>query len=60
LTQKILEIGSERKPPESEMRFSSSDSQNEESLSSNVSDVRRDKEIEDYPAPLAVVAVSVL
>ncbi|KAI6688291.1 hypothetical protein NL676_025119 [Syzygium grande] len=60
LTQKILEIGSERKPPESGMRSSSSDSGNEESLSSHVSDVRRDKEIEDYPGPLAVVAVSVL
>ncbi|KAF8022775.1 hypothetical protein BT93_F0324 [Corymbia citriodora subsp. variegata] len=60
LTQKILEIGSERKSPELEMRSNSSDSENEEGLSSHVSDVRRDKEIEDYPAPLAVVAVSVL
>ncbi|KAI3432048.1 uncharacterized protein J3R85_007716 [Psidium guajava] len=60
LTQKILEIGSERKPPKSEMRSSLSDNGNEGSLSSQVSDVRRDKEIEDYPGPLAVVAVSVL
>ncbi|XP_030527152.1 probable GTP-binding protein OBGC2 [Rhodamnia argentea] len=60
LTQKILEIGSERKPPKSEMRSSSSDNVNEESLSSQVSDVRRDREIEDYPGPLAVVAISVL
>lgn len=60
MTQKIVEIGSERKPPASGMRSSSSDSGNEESLSSHVSDVRRDKEIEDYPGPLAVVAVSVL
>ncbi|XP_031406431.1 probable GTP-binding protein OBGC2 [Punica granatum] len=65
LSEIILNIGTERTPTETEMRsedsVESSDRGNDDDLSLEGTERNQsDKEIEDYPCPLAVVAVSVL
>ncbi|KAL6316571.1 hypothetical protein AAG906_018274 [Vitis piasezkii] len=67
LTQEIMKIGSEQIPSSSQngtedaMQSLPSDSEGANVLSSDFPDKdRKDKEIEDYPRPLAVVGVSVL
>ncbi|XP_034677181.1 probable GTP-binding protein OBGC2 [Vitis riparia] len=67
LTQEIMKIGSEQIPSSSQnstedaMQSLPSDSEGANVLSLDFPDKdRKDKEIEDYPRPLAVVGVSVL
>lgn len=67
LTQEIMKIGSEQTPTSSKnssedaIQSFPSDSDGANVLSLEFSDKdRKEKEIEDYPQPLAVVGVSVL
>ncbi|KAI4388461.1 hypothetical protein MLD38_000783 [Melastoma candidum] len=63
LTQKIQQIGKERctlGPEKTSNDAAESDDRDIDAPSTRASGIRREKEIEDYPGPLAVVAVSVL